>query len=79
MPQLQVGPPPRALHFVLPLFWQVAPARPYAPNGRPLPVPPSELLAYCRLAGFKLTPFDVEAFTILDHAWIKAVSEPVSI
>ena len=70
--ELDVPPPPDCLHLVLPVFRQLCPRRDYA-GSNPLLLKNTEILAFCRLHGFRLTPLDLELLDTLDVAWVKAM------
>jgi hypothetical protein len=73
VPELDVGPPPAVLHFVLGVFYELSASRPYVQH-IPRPIPPSELQAWGAMNGYRLRPWEVEMIGILDMAWLAAMS-----
>lgn len=72
VPQLQIPPMPPMLHFVFPVFRQLSIRRPFT-QGHPLPVPPSEIQAWCVLNQCRLKAWELELFDILDTTWLEAM------
>lgn len=64
---------PASLHFVYPVFRQLCMAGRRFEGGMPLPIPPSEILAWCINNRCRLSSSELELLTILDHAWIQAM------
>lgn len=70
--ELEVPPMPHALHFVFPVFRQLCLRRPFT-QGQPLPLPPSEIAAWCSLYQCRLRAWELELLEILDSAWLEAM------
>ena len=69
---LDLPPRPPELHLVLPLFHHLSARRPME-QGVPLPIRDSEIEAYCRIAGLRLSHADLEWLYTLDREWLTAM------
>jgi hypothetical protein len=72
VPELDLPPPPPELHFVLPVYYELAARRPYE-QGVPLPITHMEIWAYCQLTRTRLREWELEAVKLLDRLWLTAM------
>lgn len=66
---------PEALLYLYGWFWEMAQGRPFGPEGILLPIPCTEIAAWCQLGGVRLHPWELTAIRALDTAFLKVAAE----
>jgi hypothetical protein len=69
------APPPQVLLYLWEWFWQMSQGRRVGGMGSVLPIPPSEIMAWCHLTGIRLSRWEYSVIMALDAAFLRVSAE----
>ncbi len=68
-------PPPQAVAYLFVWYQEIARGRPVSAMGHYMPIPSSEILAWCSLSGTRLEQWELDAIRRIDSAFLQVMGE----